>query len=116
MSSSPFSVALQLRTHSLAHSIIARHNTDDAVLDTAELTLLQRFCVDRSASNRLAILTQQGMLDEQGQRPGDTAAQGKGSLAGFLIARYGMDEQGLEDWEWEMLGEWFDAGVDGRSE
>ncbi|KAJ9646639.1 hypothetical protein H2201_000726 [Coniosporium apollinis] len=110
--SRPFSVADQIQAHTLANSIISGYNTNDAVLDTSELTLLRQFCIDRSVSNRDAILSERDMVDEPGTRPGEKAARSKGSLAGFLIARYGTSEPGLEEREWEMLGEWFGSGVD----
>ncbi|EON61841.1 hypothetical protein W97_01059 [Coniosporium apollinis CBS 100218] len=110
--SRPFSVADHIQAHTLANSIISGHNTADAVLDPSELALLRQFCIDRSASKRDAILSERDMVDEQGTRPGEKAAKSKGSLAGFLIARYGTSEPGLEEGEWEMLREWFGSGVD----
>lgn len=107
-----FSVADQLRAHTLANSIISRYNTNDAVLDSSELVLLQRFSTDRSASSRDVILSERNMVDEPGARPGEKAAANEGSLVGLLVARYGTDEPGLEEWEWDMLKEWFNRGVD----
>ena len=56
------------------------------------------------------------MMEEKGwvdpadaARVGESAAS-KGSLTGFLIVRYGTDEEALDERDWELLDEWFQKG------
>ncbi|KAK0267238.1 hypothetical protein LTR91_010595 [Friedmanniomyces endolithicus] len=107
----PFCIASQIQAHTLANSIISRHQTNHAILGAPELVLLRQFCIDPSVSKRDAILAEHAMVDEPGARPGKKAAESKGSLVGLMIARYGTHDPALEDWEWEMLREWFDGTV-----
>lgn len=82
-----FPIADQIRAHILANSIISRYNTNDPILDSSELVLLQRFSTDRSASNRDAIPSERNVVDDPGTRPGEKAAVKEGSLVGLLVAR-----------------------------
>ena len=38
-------------------------------------------------------------------------ATGKGSLTGYIIARYGTEDPALDDRDWELLEKWFDKGM-----
>jgi hypothetical protein len=101
----------QIRDHKLACSIINFHGTEDAVFDDTSLHLLKRFTDDLSLENRDGILGEHGWIDESSSRPGEQAVRKSRSLSGLLIARYGTDEPGLDDRDWELLNEWFGKGM-----
>lgn len=97
-----------ISSHTIATSIISRHNTPTAVLDAGELAMLKDFCVHPGKKD--AILAREDMKDEVGQRPGARALATKGSLVGLLIARYGTSEPALTEGEIQELKEWFEQG------
>lgn len=49
------------------------------------------------------------MVDANGDRPGKKANE-KGSLTGFVIARYGTGESALGEGDVERLRGWFEGG------
>ena len=101
----------QIRDHKLASSIINGHHTpDDEVLDASSLELLQRFCADPSTSNRDAILSDHGWIDDAGQRPGTKAAD-SGDLVGYCIARHDTDNPAFDERDLKILQEWFRKGM-----
>lgn len=104
-----------LSSHTLATSIISRHNTPAAVLDADELAMLKTFC-QNPAANKDSVLAQYGMQDDEGQRPGTKAMATKGSLVGVLIARYGGSEPTLTEGEVGELRRWFESGGSGGRE
>lgn len=106
--SSSDDVASMISSHTIATSIISRHDTPTAVLDAAELAMLRDFC--SNPANKDAILVHHDMKDEAGQTPGARALATKGSLVGFLISRYGSEEPGLTGKEIRELREWFEQG------
>lgn len=98
-----------ISTHTIATSIISRHNTPTAVLDAEELAMLKAFC-QNPAAKKDAVLAQHGMQDEEGQRPGTKAMATKGSLVGVLIARFGSSDPTLTEGEVGELRRWFESG------
>ncbi len=101
-------IGSMISSHTLATSIISRHGTPDAVLDTEELSMLKEFC--RDPSKRDVILADNDMKDEAGQRPGTKALQQRRSLVGLIIARYGTSEPALTKDEIQDLKDWFGQG------
>lgn len=88
-------MGLLIRTHTLASSIISRHNTPHDILDAAALTKLKAFCTNPGQKD--VLLRQWDMVDEPGQRAGTRANVVKGSLVGVLVARWGSGEEGLSE-------------------
>jgi hypothetical protein len=96
-----------IATHTLAKEIIARHNDPCPVFDYSEILRLRRFVQDPSHAGSL--LKEFGLQDAEGDKPG-TAAQTKGSLAGYITATYGTDKSALTEDEVNILKEWFANG------
>jgi hypothetical protein len=97
-----------IQNHTLVTEIIARANDPYPVLDANELAILSRFCQDPAAKE--VILKDLDMVDQPGDKPG-AKAQGKGSLAGFIVARAAAGDDILAADEIERLREWFGNGV-----
>ena len=94
----------------MACSIINLHDTEDAVFDEERLDELEQFTLSRSIAMRDQMVVEKDWADGPGvSRFGETVAS-KGSLTGYLIVRYGTEEQALDERDWELLEEWFQKG------
>jgi hypothetical protein len=101
-----------LRTHTLAHEIITRHDPvthENGVFDLKQLSFLRHFVTNPSA--KAEILRQHDMVDAEGDVPGTRANKVHGNLVGYCIARHGLDNPPLEEREVEMLKAWFEGPV-----
>ncbi|KAK3713520.1 hypothetical protein LTR37_008478 [Vermiconidia calcicola] len=109
-----------LGNHELAHRTITQHNTDLAIFDDDQLAILKRFTLDPTPGTRCwvlenmcgAVVDPEGTPDEKiGRAVGD-----KGSLAGYVVARYGRvkdDRHTFYPSEIEALRKWFEGGGGG---
>lgn len=106
------SVRDMIQSHTLADQIIHRHYMpqDETILDQSELDLLQRWARNPTAEERIAIMQENGIQDDQGGRVGDKAAS-QGSLVGFCIVRSTEDNPPLNNAELERLKRWFDIDM-----
>lgn len=113
------SVAEMIRNHTLAHNIMTRHDTmppEERILGADDMAILRRFvCADDLSAERTHIIHEHDLQDEEGVRPGERAANVKGTLAGFCVVRHGMAGEGtagpaLTDGEIGDLKGWFERG------
>ncbi len=93
----------QIRDHKLACSIINLHGTEDEVFDDSCLEELQLFTFNRSNQFRDQMMIEKGWADKG-------SATYQGSLVGYLVARYGTNDEALDNKDWELLDEWFRKG------
>lgn len=101
---SAVSVSDELKNHTLASTIISTHSTPRQVLDDPDLSLLQEFIKSGlSTESRDKVLKGRNWTANSDQVNGKEGS----SLAGFLVARYGSKEPGLDDDEWEEMKVWF---------
>ena len=104
-----------LSNHELASRTIKQHNTPLAIFDQEELDLLRKFVTDPSETNQVTVLKNAARGDmydgpDAGDKVGAKAAS-FGSLAGYVVARYGKaDDKTLNAEEVEALNEWFANG------
>jgi len=98
-----YNVRDMISNHTLAQNIITGHNTPNAVLDSKELDLLIRFCLN--PSSKLSLLEAEGMISYVD--PDSAAAKNPKSLVGYCIARSGTENPALIDSEISMLKKWF---------
>ena len=104
-----------LSKHELASRTINQHNTPLAIFDQGELDILRNFVADPSETNQVTVLKNAARGDMyDGPDAGDKVgakASSLGSLAGYVVARYGKaDDKTLNAEEVEALKEWFDNG------
>jgi hypothetical protein len=98
-----------LRTHTLAHEVIARHDDPCPVFDGAELDFLQDYIADPSTANGQRLLAEHAVAGPDAD-PSEAAAGNHGSLVGFIIAREVQGEVLLNDTEKAALREWYANG------
>lgn len=106
-----------LANHEIAWRTIEQHNTPIAIFDQSELTLLRHFVLDTSETNQAQVLENacRGNMydgpDVVGDEDVGKKASEKGSLAGYMVARYGKtDRNTFDEKEIEALKEWFANG------
>lgn len=101
-----------LRTHTLAHEVIARHDDPCPVFDGAELAYLQDYIADPSTANSERLLAEHQKADQDANQSGDGASS-KQSLVGFIIARELQGDVLLDETEKTALRKLY---ADGRAE
>jgi len=94
-----------IASHTLAHEIITRHDTNDSILDDNEMDLLRQWC--SHPENAETILEARGMQNATGAHPGALANETHGSLAGYCIATYGTERSALTEEEFMMLQSYY---------
>lgn len=101
-----------LATHTLAARTITQFGTPECIFDASSLDYLRRWVCNDTAENRKALLEEKGYVDEPGTEPGSKAVEKAGDLAGYVLARYGIegDSGTLTKDEVELLKKWFEAG------
>lgn len=97
-------VGLLVSNHTLASSIISRHNTSDPVLDANEFTMLKAFC--NNPSQKDEILTKFDMSRDRALA--SESADQKGSLVAFIMAKHGTSNPILTGAELQALKGWFE--------
>ena len=100
-----------LRTRTLGHEIIARHDDPCPIFDGACLAHLQEYIMDPSATNGAKLLEEHDMTDKEGEAMGAGAAR-ESSLVGFIISREVQGEILLNGAEKAALRLWY---LDGKA-
>lgn len=106
------SVGEMLRSHTLAHEVIARHEDPCPIFDGAELAYLQDYIMDPSAANGAQLLEKHRVPDEAHGETGAGTSR-EGSLVGYIISREVQGDILLDEAEKAALRKWY---ADGKAE